>query len=70
MNNVTTVIPMLDPIIHTAENGYTCSDPTCPCQNLPWDDDSPYEPYYSRADQERDQAIADYYDGRGLGQVS
>lgn len=24
-------IPMLDEPVHTAENGYRCSDPTCPC---------------------------------------
>ncbi len=23
---------MLDELIHTAQNGYSCSDPTCPCQ--------------------------------------
>jgi hypothetical protein len=35
--------------------------PDCRCGRCePYD--SPYEPYYSRSDQERDQATADYYD--------
>ncbi|MFL5625052.1 MAG: hypothetical protein ACJ788_05590 [Ktedonobacteraceae bacterium] len=25
------VVVMLDEPLHTAENGYTCDDPTCPC---------------------------------------
>ncbi len=25
------VIPCLDELVHTAENGYRCDDPTCPC---------------------------------------
>lgn len=35
-----TAVPIvidLDPPIHTAENGYTCGDPTCPCHD---DDES------------------------------
>jgi hypothetical protein len=35
--------------------------PDCRCGRCE-PDDSPYEPYYSRSDQERDQATADYYD--------
>jgi hypothetical protein len=29
-----TVRPVLIVLLHTAENGYQCSDPTCPCQEV------------------------------------
>jgi hypothetical protein len=48
-NSIPTIsIPVLDLIIHTEANGYTCDDPECPCQ-----DD--YEEYWQPFRQ-RDQA--------------
>ncbi|MFL5624279.1 MAG: hypothetical protein ACJ788_01625 [Ktedonobacteraceae bacterium] len=31
VENFVFVVVMLDEPVHTAENGYTCDDPTCPC---------------------------------------
>lgn len=57
-------IPMEDPIIHTAENGYECDDPDCIChwERATQNEADDYEPPYTRADAEADLATAEYWD--------
>ncbi len=38
-DDLTHIVIMLDEPVHLAENGYTCTDATCPCQ----DEADPYD---------------------------